>query len=229
MFCSLDRVDMQLKSDAEGRPQYVQTDHRSSAEIAKDVEVSTLFALIRVLNPKRMVELASPEPSVVYACQQRPPKFLSNAIASAGGRVVYGADQQVDDQTGFVLPLEESIKSAFSNLADKVAADFNVEMTIEGLSVVESRLAQDAGRPEEDEYAYWSAVVRLGSFGGEILRRANGGTWLFVTSGSLPFALSTRYQGEEATVNPLGKAIKRFENGAGESLVNLVRLICGDS
>ena len=56
MFSSLDRVDIELSPDADGRAQYVQTDHRSSDEIELTRELSAAFALVRILNPKRMVE-----------------------------------------------------------------------------------------------------------------------------------------------------------------------------
>src|SRR5262249_44281881 len=114
---------------------------------------------------------------------------------------------------------------AFANLARAVAAEHGVELTVEGLEIVERALAETAGDPEEDEIAYWSAVMKLGSFGGEVIRASNGGRWLVVATGSLPLALTTTFQGEEATVNPLGKAIKRFANGEGDSLVALVNVI----
>jgi len=65
-------------------------------------------------------------------------------------------------------------------------------------------------------------VMKLGSLGGEVIRASNGGRWIAADSGSLPFALLTRFRGGEATVNPLGKAIKRFMNGQVDSLVALV-------
>lgn len=98
-------------------------------------------------------------------------------------------------------------------------------MTPEGLAAVERALAESAGDPEEDEFAYWSAVVKLGGFGGEVIRASNGGRWVVVDSGTLPFALSTRFRGGEATVNPLGKAVKRFANGEEDSLTALVGLV----
>lgn len=117
------------------------------------------------------------------------------------------------------------ISSAFANLAQAVATECQVLLTPEGLQTVELALADVAGDPEEDEIAYWSAVVKLGSFGGEVIRASNGGQWIATDSGSLPFALVTRFRSEEAKINPLGKAIKRFANGEEDSLVNLVNLI----
>ncbi len=106
-----------------------------------------------------------------------------------------------------------------------MAAEYEVDVTVEGLETVEHALASDAGTPDEDEFAYWSAVMKLGSFGGELIRASNGGQWRTTDSGSLPFALSTTFRGEQATVNPLGKAIKRIVNGEEDSLASLVNYI----
>jgi hypothetical protein len=68
-------------------------------------------------------------------------------------------------------------------------------------------------------------VLKLGSMAGEIIRASNGGQWALGDSGRLPFALSTRFRGGEATVNPLGKAIKRFAHGEEDTLVSLVEMV----
>jgi hypothetical protein len=54
---------------------------------------------------------------------------------------------------------------------------------------------------------------------------SNGGRWEVVATGTLPLALTTTFRGSPATVNPLGKAIKRFANGEEDSLVPLVQLL----
>lgn len=225
MFSSLDRVDIVLKPGPDGRQRYVQTDHRTAAEIEQEPDLSVLFALVRILHPKRMAEAGSPEPVVIYSARERPPAFLRRAIHAAGGRLMIGDDPQPVSEPAGPPPLEEVIESAFANLARAVAAEYRVALTPDGLLTVEPALAELAGDPEDDEVAYWSAVMKLGSFGGEVIRASNGGRWSVTDSGSLPFALSTRFRGEEATVNPLGKAIKRFANGEEDSLVTLVSLI----
>jgi len=226
VFSSLDRVDIVLKPGSDGRQQFVQTDHRTAAEIEQERELSALFALVRVLNPKRMAEAGAPEPVVLYWAQERPPEFFRRVIHAAGARLVIGNGPEPEAEEGPPPSLDEVIESAFAGLARAVAAEHGVYLTSKGLESVEAKLADLAGDPEEDEYAYWSAVLKLGGFAGEVIRASNGGLWKVTDSGSLPFALTTRFRGEQATVNPLGKAIKRFTNGAGDSLVTLVRLIC---
>jgi hypothetical protein len=226
VFSSLNRVDIVLKPGPDGRRRFVQTDHRTAAEVAQEPELSAVFALVRILAPRRLAEPGEPEPLVIYSARERPPESLRQVIHAASGQLVIGDDLQPLVEEAGSPPLEEVIEAAFANLARAVAAEHNAPLNLAGLEAVERSLADSAADPEEDEVAYWSAVVKLGSFGGEIMRAANRGQWIVPDSGSLPFALLTRFRGEQATVNPLGKAIKRFTNGEGDTLVALVNLIC---
>jgi hypothetical protein len=225
VFSSLDRVDIVLEPEADGRQRFVQTDHRAAGEIEREPALSTLFALVRILNPKRMAEEGSPEPAVLYIAQDRPPGFLGRAVRAAGGQLIIDAGPEPEPDEGETPPLDQVIESAFADLARAVAAEHGVEPTVDGLREVERALAEKAPDPDGDEIAYWSAVVKLGGFGGELIRASNGGRWLVAESGTLPFALSTSFRGEQATVNPLGKAIRRFANGEEDSVVSLVNVL----
>jgi hypothetical protein len=172
-----------------------------------------------------LAKAGSPEPIVFYSTVQSPPEFLRVVIHAAGGRLMIGNDCRPVPDSGEPMALEQVVKSAFANLAQAVANEYDVPLSSDGLALLERAIADAVGIAEQDEAAYWSAVVKLGCFGGEVLRESNGGHWMVVDSGSLPFALSTRFRGEQATVNPLGKVIKLFANGDGDSLVELVNII----
>lgn len=225
MFTSLDRTDIVLVPGPDGRRRFVQTDHRTAAEIAAGPELSVLFALVRVLNPKRSAEAGEPEPEVAYSAMERPPEFLRRAIRAAGGRLLVGDSMTPDTDDEPVPPLDAILESAFADLARAVAAEYGVAPSLDGLAALEDTLATVAGDPNADEYAYWSAVLRLGGFAGEMVRQSNGGRWRVAEDGTLPIALVTPFKGGEATVNPLGKAVKRFANGNGDSLVTLVHYL----
>jgi hypothetical protein len=225
VYSSLDRADIVTRGP-DGRSQYVQTDHRSAAEIAAEPELSTVFALIRVLNPKRLGKPGDPEPVVIYGAMEEPPEFLRRAIRAAGGLIAVGLGSQPATETGQRPPLAEITATAFADLARVVVAEYRVKLTPDGVQKVEEALAGSVGDPEEDEIGYWSAVVKLGAFAGEVIRAANSGRWEVVEHGTLPFALITTFEGNSATVNPLGKAIKLFENGEEDSVAFLVRHIC---
>src|SRR5215208_6726203 len=89
MYTSLDRIDIVARSK-DGRAQYVQTDHRTAEENEAEAELSVVFALVRVLNPRRAAKEGEPEPLVIYHALEDPPAFLRRAIAAAGGRVTFG-------------------------------------------------------------------------------------------------------------------------------------------
>jgi hypothetical protein len=258
MYASLDRIDIVTQSvtQRDGREEYWQTDHRDAQEIEKQRALSTLFALTRILNPRRGVPSGQPAPVMVYSAMYPPPEFLLQALRAAGALLTLGDDLDpkpipgpatesrergsflgrtigaargllggaADRKDEGTPSLDDIIQNAFTSLAREVAAEHGVPMTLAGLQTVEDALAATAGSADEDEAAYWSAVFKLGAFAGELIRTSNGGRWVQVETGSLPFALSTTYRGAEATMNPLGKAIKRFAEGEGESVVALVRV-----
>jgi hypothetical protein len=254
MYASLGRIDIVAQRD--GRKEYWQTDHRDAEEIEKQRALSILFALARILNPRRGVQAGEPEPVMIYSAVSPPPEFLLQALRAAGALLTVGNDLDpkpipgpaaatpergsflgraigaargilggAADGTDAGAPsLDDIVQDAFSRLAREAAAEHGVPMTLAGLQTVEDALAATAVSADEDETAYWSAVFKLGALAGELIRASNGGRWVQVQTGSLPFALSTRYRGGEATMNPLGKAIKFFTDGEDDSVVALVRV-----
>lgn len=228
MFASLDRADIELKAGPDGRRRFVQTDHRAAAEIDRTPHLSVVFALVRVLNPKREADDGRPVPVVFTSFPSDPPEYLCQSIRAADGLVVVGDKVLAPPDGTPAPPLEAVIEAAFGGLALTVAAEFGVPLGAAGVAEVEAALAASAGSPEEDELRYWSAVVKLGAFAGEVIRAANGGAWAVVRTGTVPFALKTRFRGEEATANVFGKAVKRFARGESDSVSALVTLIQGE-
>ena len=232
MFYSLNKVDFVLESTPEGIPQFLQTDHRISEEISSNLEISALMALIRIINPKRAAYLAGePEPVVIYSfdhvgSDQDPPEFLKRVVSSAGGILTTGSDLRPVDLPD-PEPLTDTLNRAMQELSAATIQGY--EFSESGVALLEKNLSPQS--EEDDDFEYWSAVLKLGAFGGELIRRSNGGDWIVANTGAmaqtscLPFALNTSFRGEPATVNPLGKAIKFFEDGPEESLVPLVSMI----
>ena len=75
MYCALDKID--LAATVEGRRIAVQTDHRAADEINRDLALSILFALTRVINARQDIA------QVHYIVAQPPPR-LAQALARAG-------------------------------------------------------------------------------------------------------------------------------------------------
>ena len=222
MFSSLDRADISLAPTSAGNPQFVQTDHRSPEEIRENPELSAVMALVRIVNPKRVFEDGAPEPIVIYMCDQDPPLFLKQIISAAGATLAFGGDISPQSLPA-AEPLGRVLNDAMHELSSAVIKEYSIELNESAVSNLEQSLSPPAA--ESDEFLYWSAVLKLGAVGGELIKQTNGGEWAITDTGSLPFALATNYNGESATVNPLGKAIKYFNNGEEDSLVSLISVL----
>jgi hypothetical protein len=223
MYASLTSIDIVTGKDGQDQ-EYIQTDHRTTEEIEAEPELSVLFALVRVLTPLRWARENDRRGTVLYHALHQPPAFLVQAIHAAGGRLTVG-DDRTPVEVGVTPALETIMAAAFAGLAERTAVAEGVELTLQGLQAIEDRIAENAG-DEEDPIDYWTAVMQLGAFAGEVIRRGNGGHWQVVDTGTLPFALITPFEDSEATVNPLGKAIKRFANGPEDCVAWLVQVVC---
>lgn len=222
MYSSLDRTDIALGPNGDGCPQFVQTDHRTAEEINSSPELSAAFALVRLVNPRRLGEEGEAEPLVIYTCEEEPPEFLKQIISTAAGTLALRSGLKPISLPE-PQPFTETMNQVLADLCRVTLEEFSINLDLEGIEAMEAALnPPDA---EEDEIAYWSAVMKLGSVGGELIRKLNGGEWVIAHSGSLPFALTTTYNKEQATVNPLGKAIKYFGSGAEDSLLPLIEML----
>ena len=232
MYSSLDRVDIVATGEG-GTKRYIQIDHREAAEVDLEPELSTLMAIVRVLNPLRFTEGEGQVPEVVYHSLHEPPPFLRRALASAGASLVVGPDVAgaplaPDASVGAIAALDVLIDETFGALARRTAESAGLSLTVTGLEAYERALVADE-RPsaEGDEVRYWASVLKLGAFTGELLRGPNGGRWARSSStvGSLPFVMVASFRGETATVNPLGKAIKYFGQGEQDAPSSLARAL----
>jgi len=228
MYISLDRIDVQLESQ-NGRERMIQTDHRSADEIAARPALSTIIALIRCLNPRR----AFSELDLVYKCQHEPPVFLRDAIEACGARLWVGDDPAFLVQAAPPATIDESAVDRLANdamhdLALEVMAGSGVSAPLEALELVESKMIDSGFPDEDDDVAFWTAILELGALAGVALGASNKGAWFhdITGPGTLPLKYSCSFQGETATVNPLGKALKFVrEQGDGEEPSGLVRML----
>jgi hypothetical protein len=223
MFSSLDKIDIVLEGK-DGRTRYVQTDHRTAQEVEAQAASSTLMALVRVLNPMRAPSAGGQPPLVEYfALNMTPvPAFLRQAVQAAGGIVRVANDGPPEPPDATAQPLDVVVQRAFADMARDAETMLRVSPSLAGVQQAEARLAAAVPPKTDNEIAYWTAVLWLGSLAGEVLRATNGGRWVQTGMGSLPFALETSFRGGAATINPLGKAIKRFANGEGDSVAVLI-------
>ncbi len=216
MFSSLDRVDL-VYAGPDGRVRWLQSDHRRPAQIEAEAELSLLFAVIRLSDPRRDFPSECEPPVLEYRCQHMPPEFLRAAIAGAGAELVVDAPVPHDG----IAPDPESLaRLAFTALAARVARERGVPCDLAGLARLEREqptLTHDAEPPDDDgahahdEVTYWRAVVQLAAFAGEVLRTTLGGAWhldLGEQAGVLPFVFIVA---EEPAIDLLAAAMDRVE------------------
>ena len=222
MFSSLDRIDVELDPRSSVGARYVQTDHRTPQEIDAELDLSILFAVLRVVNPRR----SGPGP-VLYQAAHRPPLALERALRAAGASLAVGEafDKPLPVSPGVEpLPaLQDVVDQAFAGLARTQG----VAQDLDGLRRLEERLWEQRPDLEADEPAYWAAVVGLGGFAGELIRANVGGRWNVdpAARGTLPIEFLGTVRGEPATLNPLGKAIKFLKYGPGDEPSSLVQML----
>ncbi|MBZ5713809.1 hypothetical protein [Nannocystis pusilla] len=201
----------------DGGTWFVQKDERPASEIEEDVAYSTLFALVRVLNPLRMARPES-RPRVQYVFAEMPPDPVREAIASGGGHLIH-ASRVVSYDEPWRAP-EDLADEFLSRLARTVAAERALEFSRDGLAQLERELAHARGG---DEATYWRAVFGLGAFAGETLREAGGGRWRRQDqAGVVPFAFACTILSEPAELYLLAKAMKFIANGPEDSLTGFV-------
>ncbi|VTS05895.1 hypothetical protein [Tuwongella immobilis] len=224
MYTSLDRIDI-VTQGPDGRHRFIQTDHRSPEEIEQEPELSVLYALIRILNPRRATLEGVEDPIVVYHTQHPLPRYMRQTIRSAGGELMLNSEIEPWNEGDVALDMDAILESTMESLAEWLRETYHLTPDVAGLSKLEHLLAERSPNSESDEVNYWASVIYLGCYTGELIRKGIGGQWITCDSGTLPIALETTFREEPATVNPLGKAIKRFDNGPDDSPVGLVKML----
>ena len=224
MFSSLDRIDIVTQNEETGRKGFLQTDHRPAAEIQRTRELSTLFALTRMLNARRAGESEEVPVDVLYVCLEAPPEFLRGVVASAGGKLQIN-DEPVSIYEGPIGTPGDVAEEAFRRLAYRVAQEHGAPLDEALLAALESKYTGSASA-EEDETGHWTRVIELAAVAAELLREKTPGRWVEEDQWStLPFAFRLGEEGPSAaTVNVVGKAERFLRHGERDSLLNLVRM-----
>jgi hypothetical protein len=229
MYLSLDRIDVELEP-SDGRARFIQTDHRTAAEMAKRPGLSAVATAIRCLNPRRVYDDAE----IFYNFKHEPPAFLREIVSSCAARLWIGNDVSVLATHNEAPPIDErSVNRIFNNSMDELTSELlrllASPRSVDALMALERSLLQHGFPVEERQSDFWSTILELGTLAGAALRDAIGGSWFYDprSLGSLPFNYRCTFEGEPATANPLGKAIKFVRMmGDGENPSGLVQMLC---
>ena len=188
MFSTLDKIDAVVNKPL----RYVQTDHRTAEEIEATPELSTLFALARILNPQAHGEAQGVKPAVVYVTAQADvPACLRDVLAATGATHQVGGSgtprtYPADDTTA-----SELADQAFRGLAARVKRRVGLTDMATVLRALEAETLADPPRQADDEAGYWTRVLELAAVTCEVVRARSGGRWEIQHHADLPFGFAT--------------------------------------
>jgi hypothetical protein len=219
MYCELLRTDMMVQYK-DGMTALIQTDHRSAADIMSEGEdLSKAFAIARVLTAIRRGRQENVDPfKVIYTMGEQPPPSIHMVIASAGGFLAIDTNEVAyPRQPPDLLPL---MNGAMLNVARAVSEREGVPLTIEGLQDLERKYHQRGLDQEEDLIEFWTSVVELGAFAGELMRGMTGGGW---NTTDIEMMFPMVFECGPLVMNPLDKSIKLLTQGMDDSVAFMVR------
>jgi hypothetical protein len=218
MYSSLHKID--VTASTPNGPLYVQTDHRSSDEIAAEPEISTLFALTRILLARAVAATQpSPAPTIVYASIGEIPDFLVEVIASAGARLSVGDTNEHRELAAVDIAPATLADRAFASLAARVQRRVGLTDPAAALKALEAETVADPPHVEDDEISYWTRVLELAAVVAEIIRARRGGRWIESQGADLPFGFECPNAG---VILPTNRAQRLIEDGEEESMFLLL-------
>jgi hypothetical protein len=163
-------------------------DERSSPQMARVPSLSTIIAVARVLNARRVLETRyAGKGEVRYAANASLPGFLFDAVVRAGA----GTSDRTGDK--LVFPAQPAsvaaiIDVAFLELAHWTRGNVGVPDIAAALRAVEANRRKSPLDRERHPALYWPAVFELAALAG-VLARPRGGRWIETSEMPVPFAI----------------------------------------
>jgi hypothetical protein len=163
-------------------------DERSVAAMSRVPSVSTIIAIARVLNARRVLETRyGGKGEVRYAANASLPGFLFDAVVRAGA----GTSDRTGDKLVFPAQpasVDAIVDVAFLELAHYTRGNVGVTDMASALRTVEANRRKSPLDRERHPGFYWPAVFELASLAGE-LSRPRGGRWIETKDMPVPFAI----------------------------------------
>jgi hypothetical protein len=218
MWARVHKID-RIRPQPEGGAIVLVEDERSVAAMSRVPALSTIIAIARVLNARRVLATKyGGKGEVRYAANAALPSFLFDAVVRAGAGT--------SDRTGekLVFPAQPAsvaaiIDVAFLELAHGTRGNVGVPDMITALRTVEANRRKAPLDRERHPALYWPAVFELASLAGE-LARPRGGRWIETTDMPVPFAIKLA-TGDLAMPSKLAQRIVEGES-IEESLAETV-------
>lgn len=188
MWARVDKVD-RIRPQPGGGAVVLVEDERSAAAMGRTPSLSTLIAIARILDARRVLELKyRGNGEVRYAAASSPPMFLVDAITRAGAHIT---DRAADRVTIPAAPasVSSTVDLAFSELAHHVRTSIGPAVTLPAaLHKTEERRRKAPIDVDAQPAMFWTAVFELAALAGE-LSRPRGGRWIDVPEMPVPFAI----------------------------------------
>ncbi len=221
MYCALDKID--LAAVVEGRRVAVQTDHRTTEEIERDLALSVLFALTRVINARN-------ECAQVHYIVTDPPARLAEALAAAGAvvspattRLIVGESPAASEHQ-----IAELADACFREIAQRTATQVGTRDLAIALRMLEDQTFTSPPS-RDDPAAYWRRVIELAALAGELLRAKFGAAahWVVNDRALIPFGFTLPSTTDSTVVFPTNRAqrviaARPTDGGREESLFKLL-------
>lgn len=172
MFANLNQIDIVYQSET-GEKVGVQTEHRTTEELAADEARSILFALSRILRP-----LASNQAParIEVAFQHPPPARLRSAVEAAGASILVDMAVQARLQPPDDALVDSIAADCLESIGRALLAKHGLDPTAEGLAKLEQSLETDGFAEWKPELQH-TAVLELGAAAGVVIRAMRGGKW----------------------------------------------------
>jgi hypothetical protein len=187
MWARVHKID-RIRPRPDGGAIVLVEDERSAPAMSRVPGLSTIIAIARVLNARRILETKyGGKGEVRYAANASLPTFLFDAVVRAGAGT--------SDRTGDTLispPQPASVSAivdvAFSEYAHYTRGNVGVPDIITALRTVETNRRKSPLDREKHPAFYWPAVFELAALAGE-LSRPHGGRWIETKEIPVPYAI----------------------------------------
>jgi hypothetical protein len=215
VWARVDKID-RIRPQPGGSAVVLVEDERNAAAMGRVPSLSTLIAIARILDARRVLDLRYKGAGEVrYAAASSPPNFLVDAITRAGAAVTDRAGDRIAVPAA-PASVSAVIDLAFAELAHYVRTSIGQVTLAAALRTTEERRRRAPLDVDAQPAPYWTAVFELTALAGE-LSRPRGGRWIDVPETPVPFAIRLT-TGELAKPSKLAQRIVAGQE-ALESLV----------
>jgi len=187
VWARVHKID-RVRPQPDGSAHIVIEDERNTAAMSRIPGLSTVVAVARVLNARRVLEAKfHGKGEVRYASVANLPSFLLEAVTRAGGIVTDSTGERVKVPAA-AAAISSVIDNAMAELAHHVRTNVDASTIKEALDKVEANRRKAPLDRESNPTAYWTAVFELAALAGE-LSRSHGGMWIETKEMPVPFAI----------------------------------------